>query len=102
MARKIVLASGKGGVGKSSLTAGIAIELCNMGLVNFVDSESGKRIWIDTCDAQTRKAFGAYRQKQRTDCINELTKHGIDNTAILCGEDYIPQLAKLFAKKERR
>lgn len=31
MARKIVLASGKGGVGKSSLTAGIAIELCNMG-----------------------------------------------------------------------
>lgn len=56
-------------------------ELCNMGLVNFVDSESGKRIWIDTCDAQTRKAFGAYRQKQRTDCINELTKHGIDNTA---------------------
>lgn len=77
-------------------------ELCNMGLVNFVDSESGKRIWIDTCDAQTRKAFGAYRQKQRTDCINELTKHGIDSTAILCGEDYIPQLAKLFAKKERR
>ena len=77
-------------------------ELCNMGLVNFVDSESGKRIWIDTCDAQTRKAFGAYRQKQRTDCINELTKHGIDNTAIPCGEDHIPQLAKLFAKKERR
>lgn len=31
MARKIILASGKGGVGKSSLTAGIAIELCNMG-----------------------------------------------------------------------
>ena len=31
MARKIVLASGKGGVGKSSLTAGIAIELCSMG-----------------------------------------------------------------------
>lgn len=31
MARKIVLASGKGGVGKSSLTAGLAIELCNMG-----------------------------------------------------------------------
>lgn len=31
MARKIILASGKGGVGKSSLTAGIAIELCNIG-----------------------------------------------------------------------
>lgn len=42
MARKIVLASGKGGVGKSSLTAGIAIELCNMGQkVLVVDFDIG-------------------------------------------------------------
>ncbi len=36
MAKKIILASGKGGVGKSSLTAGIAISLCNMGLKTLV------------------------------------------------------------------
>lgn len=42
MARKIVLASGKGGVGKSSLTAGIAIELCNIGQkVLVVDFDIG-------------------------------------------------------------
>lgn len=42
LARKIVLASGKGGVGKSSLTAGIAIELCNMGQsVLVVDFDIG-------------------------------------------------------------
>ena len=42
MARKIVLASGKGGVGKSSLTAGIAIELCSMGQnVLVVDFDIG-------------------------------------------------------------
>lgn len=36
MAKKIILASGKGGVGKSSLTAGLAISLCNMGLNTLV------------------------------------------------------------------
>lgn len=36
MAKKIVLASGKGGVGKSSLTAGVAIALCDLGLNTLV------------------------------------------------------------------
>ena len=36
MAKKIILASGKGGVGKSSLTAGVAIALCEMGLSTLV------------------------------------------------------------------
>lgn len=36
MAKKIILASGKGGVGKSSLTAGIAVSLCEMGLNTLV------------------------------------------------------------------
>lgn len=36
MAKKIILASGKGGVGKSSLTAGLAISLCNLGLKTLV------------------------------------------------------------------
>lgn len=42
MAKKIVLASGKGGVGKSSLTAGIAVALCNMGAkVLVIDFDIG-------------------------------------------------------------
>ena len=36
MAKKIILASGKGGVGKSSLTAGVAIALCKMGFNTLV------------------------------------------------------------------
>lgn len=42
MAKKIVLASGKGGVGKSSLTAGIAVALCNLGAkVLVIDFDIG-------------------------------------------------------------
>lgn len=36
MAKKIILASGKGGVGKSSLTAGLAISLCEIGFNTLV------------------------------------------------------------------
>ncbi len=42
MAEKIILASGKGGVGKSSLTAGIACALCSMDLdVLVIDFDIG-------------------------------------------------------------
>lgn len=36
MAKKIIFASGKGGVGKSTLTAGIAVSLCKMGFKTLV------------------------------------------------------------------
>ena len=42
MAKKIILASGKGGVGKSSLTAGLAMSLCDLGLnVLVIDFDIG-------------------------------------------------------------
>ncbi len=76
--------------------------LSDMGLVQFTDAESGNSLWIDTSDRQTRENFKNYRIQQQNDNMNELTKYGIDNVQMLCGEDYIKQLVKLFAKRERR
>lgn len=76
--------------------------LSNMGLVQFTDAENGNSFWIDTSDRQTRENFKNYRIQQQNDNMNELTKYGIDNVQMLCGEDYIKQLVKLFAKRERR
>lgn len=76
--------------------------LSNMGLVQFTDAENGNGLWIDTSDRQTRENFKNYRIQQQNDNMNELTKYGIDNVQMLCGEDYIKQLVKLFAKRERR
>lgn len=72
MARKIMFASGKGGVGKSSLTAGIATALCDLGFKTLVidfdigmgcldlilsSDDTGIFNWgdviNDTCDAMT-------------------------------------------------
>lgn len=76
--------------------------LSNMGLVQFTDAENGNSLWIDTSDRQTRENFKNYRIQQQNDNMNELTKYGIDSVQMLCGEDYIKQLVKLFAKRERR
>ena len=76
--------------------------LSNMGLVQFTDAENGNSLWIDTSDRQTRENLKNYRIQQQNDNMNELTKYGIDNVQMLCGEDYIKQLVKLFAKRERR
>lgn len=76
--------------------------LSNMGLVQFTDAENGNSLWIDTSDRQTRENFKNYRIQQQNDNMNELTKYGIDNVQMLCGEDYIRQLVKLFAKRERK
>ena len=76
--------------------------LSNMGLVQFTDAESGNSLWIDTSDRQTRENFKNYRIQQQNENMNELNKYGIDNVQMLCGEDYIKQLVKLFAKRERR
>lgn len=76
--------------------------LSNMGLVQFTDAENGNSLWIDTSDRQTRENFKNYRIQHQNDNMNELTKYGIDNVQMLCGEDYIKQLVKLFAKRERR
>ena len=76
--------------------------LSNMGLVQFTDAENGNSLWIDTSDRQTRENFKNYRIQQQNENMNELNKYGIDNVQMLCGEDYIKQLVKLFAKRERR
>lgn len=77
-------------------------QISNIGLVQFTDAETGNSRWIDTSDKLTRENFRNYRIQQQNENMNELNKYGIDNVQMLCGEDYIRQLVKLFAKRERR
>lgn len=77
-------------------------KLSNMGLVRFTDAETGESLWIDTSDRITRENFKAYREQQQNENMNEMTRYRIDNVQMLCGDDYIKPLVKLFAKRERR
>ncbi|MBP5240352.1 MAG: DUF58 domain-containing protein [Bacteroidales bacterium] len=70
--------------------------LPQMGLVNFFDQESQKRICIDTSDESVRKAFAKAYAEHEEQLQNIFTKYGIDNTLILTDDDYVKPLMKLF------
>ena len=70
--------------------------LPQMGLVNFFDQESKKRICIDTSDESVRKAFAKAYAEHEEQLQNIFTKYGIDNTLILTDDDYVKPLMKLF------
>ena len=70
--------------------------LPQMGLVNFFDQESQKRICIDTSDESVRKAFAKAYAEHEAQLQNIFTKYGIDNTLILTDDDYVKPLMKLF------
>ena len=70
--------------------------LPQLGLVNFFDQESQKRICIDTSDESVRKAFAKAYAEHEVQLQNIFTKYGIDNTLILTDDDYVKPLMKLF------
>ena len=70
--------------------------LPQMGLVNFFDQESQKRICIDTSDESVRNAFAKAYAEHEAQLQNIFTKYGIDNTLILTNDDYVKPLMKLF------
>ena len=70
--------------------------LPQMGLVNFFDQESQKRICIDTSDESVRNAFAKAYAEHEAQLQNIFTKYGIDNTLILTYDDYVKPLMKLF------
>ena len=70
--------------------------LPQMGLVNFFDQESQKRICIDTSDESVRNAFAKAYAEHEAQLQNIFTKYGIDNTPILTDDDYVKPLMKLF------
>ena len=74
-------------------------ELPEMGMVQFKDTETGQTLWIDTDSRATREAFAMERRTREEENIAKLNKYGVDTVKVLCGEDYIKQLTKLFAMR---
>lgn len=74
-------------------------ELPEMGMVQFKDTETGQTLWIDTNSRATREAFAMERRTREEENIAKLNKYGVDTVKVLCGEDYIKQLTKLFAMR---
>ncbi|MBN1115881.1 MAG: DUF58 domain-containing protein [Bacteroidales bacterium] len=74
-------------------------EIPDVGLVYMKDSETGKKMWLDTSSKKTREIYrGIYEQRQKT--LDEvLRKYGIDTAELDTKSDYIKPLKSLFKKR---
>ncbi len=77
-------------------------EMPDMGLVRFLDSETGKVSLMDTSNASLRRDYAIwYKQNERM--TNErLNRSGVDFTTLHTGQPYVQPLLTLFKKREKR
>ncbi len=73
-----------------------------IGLVKFIDAETGKERWIDTEDKRTRLLFGQMRGKNRAERKSLFLSSRLDSIEIQAGEDYIRPLVHFFRLREKR
>lgn len=77
-------------------------ELPRMGLVKFVDAETGNERWVDTEDKRTIFLFEKMRERNRANRNSLFLSSRLDRIEIQTGQDYIKPLVRFFRLRERR
>ncbi len=75
------------------------MELPNIGLVKFMDAETGALKWIDTSDKNVRIHFYAEAKKQEAALKEIFNRSGVDSADINTAESYIKPLMNLFKRR---
>ncbi len=74
-------------------------EMPDLGIVEFEDAETGRKLWVDTSSKTVRREYGLTRET-RVAAIDSMLKHyKIDTAVAHTGEDYVKELVKLFKKR---
>ena len=74
-------------------------EMPDVGIVELMDAETGRKVWTDTSSAAVRQR---YRKawEARVAAIDAILKQGkIDTAAVDTAEDYVTELIKLFKQR---
>ncbi|NLG34858.1 MAG: DUF58 domain-containing protein [Lentisphaerae bacterium] len=73
-----------------------------VGLVDFEDAETGRRVWIDTSHAPVRRALLAAQSSRRADLLRRLRTARSDAIELHAGEPYDIELVRFFRQREKR
>ena len=74
-------------------------QLANLGLVKFYDPESSRTVWVDTGDAEVRRAVDTRYTEHQREVERTMKKYGIDMATMWTGEDFVKPLKNLLAKR---
>ena len=77
-------------------------ELPNVGLVQLQDSETGKKMWVDTSNKDTRTHYKAQALERNAKLTSSFRKSGIDFAKIGTHQSYVQPLMTLFKMREAK
>lgn len=77
-------------------------ELPDIGLVEFVDSETGRRELVDTSSRRVRERFRAVALERRGQLRDLMRRTGVGMIEATTSEDYVRDLVRFFRRRERR
>lgn len=75
-------------------------ELPSVGLFRAIDAETGRRLWIDTDNPQTRREYAQFHRDKSKYFYDSFNRCGADTISIQTSENYVNELLKFF--KQRR
>jgi uncharacterized protein (DUF58 family) len=76
--------------------------LPGIGLVKFVDAETGEERWLDTSNKLVRKKLADYKTDIMAKRKSVFLSSRLDSIEISTGQSYIPPLVQFFRLRERR
>jgi uncharacterized protein (DUF58 family) len=75
------------------------MELPKVGLMNMMDSETGKTVWVDSNNEEFRKYFISEARKREDNLLTTFRKNGVDHTSIATHQNYVKPLIDLFKRR---
>ena len=75
------------------------MELPKVGLINVMDSETGKTVWVDSNNEEFRKYFMSEARKREENLLTSFRKNGVDHTSIATNQNYVKPLIDLFKRR---
>lgn len=74
----------------------------NIGLIRFVDAETGKSMVFDTASRRNRQLYSAFAKNAATTRDAKFKKMQLDPIHIQTGEDFVEPLKKFFRHREKQ
>ena len=74
-------------------------ELPEVGIVELEDSETGRKVWVDTSSRRVREHYATSWQEREQQVEELLRRNRIDSVKISTDEDYVSSLIKLFKQR---
>lgn len=73
--------------------------LPDVGLLEMVDAESGRRVWVDTSSRAVRDHYAGRYRAAVEQMSKLLSSARVDSVAVATDEDYVKELLKLFRQR---